>query len=76
LDSKAPTLPLEKYIYNETRYSMLKHSKPEAAQRLLEQAQADVQDRWKLYEARAAQNGAAEPKPAAETQPTKETPHV
>jgi pyruvate-ferredoxin/flavodoxin oxidoreductase len=76
LDSKPATLPLEKYIYNETRYSMLKHSKPEAAQRLLEQAQADVQDRWKLYEARAAQNGAAEPKPAAETQPTKETPHV
>jgi pyruvate-ferredoxin/flavodoxin oxidoreductase len=55
---------------------MLKHSKPEAAQRLLEQAQADVQDRWKLYEARAAQNGAGETKPAAETQPTRETPHV
>ena len=31
LDSKAPTLPLEKYIYNETRYTMLIHSKPEAA---------------------------------------------
>jgi pyruvate-ferredoxin/flavodoxin oxidoreductase len=76
LDSKPPTLPLEKYIYNETRYSMLKHSKPEAAQRLLEQAQADVQDRWKLYEARAAQNGAGETKPAAETQPTREAPHV
>ncbi len=70
LDSKPPTLPLEKYIYNETRYSMLKHSKPEAAQRLLEQAQADVHECWKLYEARAAQNGAVEP------QPGKETPHA
>jgi pyruvate-ferredoxin/flavodoxin oxidoreductase len=76
LDSKPPTLPLDKYIYNETRYSMLKHSKPEAAQRLLEEAQAEVQERWKLYEARAAQNGASEPKPAPEAQPAKETPHA
>ena len=68
LDSKPPTLPLEKYIYNETRYSMLKHSNPEAAQKLLEEAQEDVRARWRLYEARAAQNGA--------TAPEKETPHA
>jgi pyruvate-ferredoxin/flavodoxin oxidoreductase len=76
LDSKAPTLPLEKYIYNETRYSMLKHSNPEAAQKLLEEAQEDVRERWKLYEARAAQNGSSAPKPAAQDQPVKETPHA
>ena len=36
LDSKAPALPLEKYTYNETRYTMLAHSEPEAAKKLLE----------------------------------------
>jgi len=54
LDSKAPTLPLEKYIYNETRYSMLRHSNPEAAKRLLQAAQEDVLRRWKQYEYLAA----------------------
>ena len=50
LDSKAPTIPLEKYIYNETRYTMLTHSNPEAAKALLVQAQEDVNYRWKMYE--------------------------
>jgi len=76
LDSKPPTLPLDKYIYNETRYSMLRHSNPQAAQKLLEEAQADVKARWKQYEERASQNGATAPKPAAENEPVKETPHA
>jgi pyruvate-ferredoxin/flavodoxin oxidoreductase len=59
LDCKAPTIPLEKYIYNETRYAMLVHSKPEDARRLLAQAQADVMNRWRLYEQMAAMPGAA-----------------
>jgi pyruvate-ferredoxin/flavodoxin oxidoreductase len=50
LDSKAPAIPLEEYIYNETRYSMLTKSKPEQAKLLLKQAQEDVLIRWKLYE--------------------------
>jgi pyruvate-ferredoxin/flavodoxin oxidoreductase len=50
LDSKAPSLPLKRYAYNETRYSMLAHSDPETARRLLEQAQEDVLARWRLYE--------------------------
>jgi pyruvate-ferredoxin/flavodoxin oxidoreductase len=50
LDSKPPALPLEKYIYNETRYTMLIHSNPEAAKRLLVEAQADVHARWKVYD--------------------------
>ncbi len=54
LDSKPPSLPLEKYIYNETRYSMLKHSNPEAAAGLLKLAQQDVLERWKIYEHLAA----------------------
>ena len=31
LDSRAPSLPLEKYIYNEARYTMLVNSDPEEA---------------------------------------------
>jgi pyruvate-ferredoxin/flavodoxin oxidoreductase len=54
LDSRAPSLPLEKYVYNETRYTMLVHSDPEAAKRLLLLAQEDVNTRWRLYENWAA----------------------
>ena len=54
LDSGRPTLPLEKYLYNETRYTMLVQSRPETAKRLLEEARRDVAARRKLYEHLAA----------------------
>jgi len=54
LDSKPPSLPLQTYAYNETRYTMLAHSDPATARRLLEQAQEDVLARWRLYERLAA----------------------
>jgi pyruvate-ferredoxin/flavodoxin oxidoreductase len=54
LDSKPPSLPLEKYVYNETRYTMLLQSNEEAAERLLKLAQEDVRARWRLYEQLAA----------------------
>jgi pyruvate-ferredoxin/flavodoxin oxidoreductase len=54
LDSKAPSIPLEKYMYNETRFNMLVRSNPDAAKRLLDLAQEDVNKRWKLYEHWAA----------------------
>ncbi|MDT8305272.1 MAG: pyruvate:ferredoxin (flavodoxin) oxidoreductase [Anaerolineae bacterium] len=59
LDSKAPSLPLEKYIYREGRYRMLTQSNPEAAERLLRLAQGDVEFRWEAYEqlARGKKNG-------------------
>lgn len=50
LDSKAPTVPLEQYLYNENRYRMLTQSNPEAAQRLLQAAQRAVLERWHKYE--------------------------
>jgi pyruvate-ferredoxin/flavodoxin oxidoreductase len=50
LDSKPPTLPLEKYIYNETRYTMLAQAHPEEARELLRLAQQDVRERWRLYQ--------------------------
>jgi len=59
LDSKAPTLPLERYAYNETRYTMLAHSDPDAARRLLDLARDDVAARWRYYEYLAAMPGAA-----------------
>ena len=46
LDSKPPSLTLEKYVYNETRYKMLEQTDPETAARLLAEAQADVYRRW------------------------------
>jgi pyruvate-ferredoxin/flavodoxin oxidoreductase len=50
LDSKPPALPLEKYVYTETRYTQLTQSNEEAAERLLKLAQEDVNKRWKMYE--------------------------
>jgi pyruvate-ferredoxin/flavodoxin oxidoreductase len=50
LDSKAPSIPLEDYLYNETRYTTLRQAHPEEARRLLEEAKQDVTDRWKMYE--------------------------
>jgi pyruvate-ferredoxin/flavodoxin oxidoreductase len=65
LDSKAPTLPLQKYAYNETRYTMLVQSQPEAARELLALAQQDVLQRRRLYEHWAAMpvNGPLPPSP-------------
>jgi len=50
LDSRAPSIALKDYIYNETRYTMLVKSNPEEAQRLLELAKQDVAAHWKLYD--------------------------
>ena len=61
LDSRAPALALDKYLYNEGRYTMLVHSDPESAALLLGEAEKDVQLRWKLYEhwAQLSYSGAA-----------------
>jgi pyruvate-ferredoxin/flavodoxin oxidoreductase len=56
LDSRAPSIPLEKYIYNETRYTMLVNSNPEEAKKLLQEAQENVNERWKLYQHMASMN--------------------
>ena len=54
LDSRAPSIPLEKYIYNETRYTMLVNSDPGEAKILLREAQENVNERWRLYQHMAA----------------------
>jgi pyruvate-ferredoxin/flavodoxin oxidoreductase len=50
LDSKAPTMPLAEFAAAEGRYAMLARSDPERARELLTAAQADVDERWRLYE--------------------------
>ncbi len=69
LDSRAPSIPLEQYIYNETRYTMLRQGNPEAAKELLDEAQKDVAARWNSYEALAKTSAAAATAEAA-TAPT------
>jgi len=56
LDSRAPSIPLKKYIYQEARYSMLARNNPQEADRLLELAQGDVDLRWKVYSNHALGN--------------------
>ena len=46
----AAEVPLEEYIYNETRYAQLRKFNPEAAQELLRSAQEAVETRWRRYE--------------------------
>ena len=50
LDSKAPSIPLEEYIYAENRYRMLTYSAPEIAKEYYKRAQQEVLNRWKIYE--------------------------
>jgi len=50
LDSKAPSIPVSEYAYNETRYRMLLQSDETRAEALMKLAQKDAQSRWQLYE--------------------------
>jgi pyruvate-ferredoxin/flavodoxin oxidoreductase len=54
LDSKAPTVPLPEYAYNEVRYRVLLQTDETRAERLMKAAQEDVRARWRLYEQMAA----------------------
>jgi len=47
---EAPKIPLQDYIYTESRYRMLQQAHPDTAARLLEKAQQAVNDRWHHYE--------------------------
>jgi len=61
LDSKAPSVPLKDYIYNENRYRMLQRSDPERAAMLLAEAEKYDAERWRKYEHLAAMTfGSAE----------------
>jgi pyruvate-ferredoxin/flavodoxin oxidoreductase len=53
LDSKAPSIPLKEYMYQEGRFSVLTRSHPDRAVELLAAAESDVEDQWARYERRA-----------------------
>jgi pyruvate-ferredoxin/flavodoxin oxidoreductase len=50
IDSKEPTIPLEQFEYNETRFRMLAQSNEERAESLLQLAKQDVRERWHEYQ--------------------------
>ncbi len=50
LDSKPPTIPLEQYAYNETRYRMLKQSDSARADVLMRRAEQDVRANLQRYQ--------------------------
>jgi pyruvate-ferredoxin/flavodoxin oxidoreductase len=69
LDSKAPSIPLKQFVYEEARYSMLARSHPSQARELLRLAQDDVERQWRVYESRAAMAGEGQPAPELPQEP-------
>ena len=57
LDSPRPRIPLEEYRYNEVRFKSLTQTHPDAAKRMLEQAQRALEERYRGYEDLAARDG-------------------
>jgi len=50
LDSKGIKIPLKDFAYAETRYKMLTKTHPELAEKLIKEAQNDVNETWQEYE--------------------------
>ena len=62
LESKGLKIPFKDYAYMETRYKMLTKTHPEIAKKLLEEAQNDVTEKWKMYERLASDGNSKETK--------------
>ncbi len=50
LDSRKPKIPFREFAETEGRFAMLARSDPATAERLFDEAQADIDNRWHLYE--------------------------
>ncbi len=50
VDSRPPSIPLEDYIYSETRFRALRIMNPQRAEMFLEMAKKEVNRRYKFYE--------------------------
>lgn len=50
LDSKAPSIPLKDFMYNETRFNRVVKDDAELGAKLLEQAQTEVNSKWERLE--------------------------
>jgi pyruvate-ferredoxin/flavodoxin oxidoreductase len=60
IDSKAPTLPLADYIYNEVRYKSLQKADPATAAALLAEEEAELKLKWRYYQHLAAMDYSAQ----------------
>jgi len=56
IDAKEPSIPVEEYAYNETRYRMLLQSNEQRAEMLMKKAQQDATSRYTLYQQMANMN--------------------
>jgi pyruvate-ferredoxin/flavodoxin oxidoreductase len=63
LDSKDPTIPLDQYAYNETRYRMLLQSDEARAEMLMREAKLFATQRWNFYQQMAAMHTEGETQP-------------
>ncbi|WP_322506934.1 pyruvate:ferredoxin (flavodoxin) oxidoreductase [Anaerolinea sp.] len=54
IDSKDPSVDVQEYAYNETRYRMLVQADEARAEMLMQQAREDARKRWELYKQMAA----------------------
>jgi len=54
IDSREPTIDIQEYAYNETRYRMLVQSDEARAEKLMTEAREDARKRWDLYKQMAA----------------------
>jgi len=50
LDSKAPSIPVDDFMYQQNRFRVLRSTYPERAEVLLQALKEDVISRWKYYE--------------------------
>ena len=50
LDSQRPKIRLKDYAYNELRYRILRHTRPEEADQLMAKAQEAIDQKWQVYE--------------------------
>ena len=57
LDSPRPRIPLEEYAYRELRYKTLTRTEPEQAALMMKEAQASVNERYRVYEDLASRDG-------------------
>ncbi|MGA7330047.1 MAG: 2-oxoacid:acceptor oxidoreductase family protein, partial [Rhodomicrobium sp.] len=57
LDSTRPRIAVENFVYQENRYRILTRTKPQDAPMLLREAQAAVDERYRVYEDMAAREG-------------------
>ena len=53
LDSARPNLKFKDFSDNELRFRMLKQTNPRSVDRMMDDAQASIDQRWKLYESMA-----------------------